>query len=197
MFDFLDNAKNFVTQLKLGDQLQFSLDFANIVLIFVAIIASIVAFLEFRSNRKHSREETARERRTAERERAISREASAKDLYRDYLKVALDNPDLSTGIYEHNPLSNDRYDTFLSMMLYAFDEMVDLMGPKYWADVVKYQVKVHQKYLREILHKEVPEQESFRSIYGAKLLALVDDAFEEIDNLERSVTPSDLPAPRG
>ena len=105
--------------------------------------------------------------------------------------------DSGTGLYEHNPLSNDRYDTFLSMMLYAFDEMVDLMGPKYWADVVKYQVKVHQKYLREILHKEVPEQESFRSIYGAKLLALVDDAFEEIDNLERSVTPSDLPAPRG
>ena len=181
---------DFLKQLTFENHIQPHVDIANVILIFIIGIASGVAVGEYRAHRKQSKEEADREKRRADTEREISREASSKELYRDYLKVALENPDLSSGNYdETNSLVADKYDTFLSIMLYAFDEMVDLLGPEYWRDVVKNQVRVHEKYLRSILHKDLPERDSYRSAYGAKLLDIVDEAFDEIDK-ERELSSS-------
>lgn len=65
----------------------------------------------------------------------------------------MENPNLSIAEYDKDDkLATDKYDTFISIMLYAFDEMInggqDIS--EYWTPVIEGQVEVHEKYLAEI-----------------------------------------------
>lgn len=60
-------------------------------------------------------------------EKRRDRVGFARELYRDYLNVALENPDLSIAEYdESDPKSSDKYDTFVSIMLASFDELLNI-----------------------------------------------------------------------
>lgn len=60
-------------------------------------------------------------------EKRRDRVGFARELYRDYLNVALENPDLSIAEYnESDPKSCDKYDTFVSIMLASFDELLNV-----------------------------------------------------------------------
>jgi hypothetical protein len=177
----LDNIIEFLKS-HIDTKVQPVTDIANILIVVVALLAFIIALKEYRSQKHHDRDETKREIDRANRESQISREESAKQIYRDYLRTALEYPELSSGIYDKDdPIQADKYDTFLSIMLWSFDEMVNYTESAYVVDVIKYQVGIHYDYIRSILHKSLPVEDSYRSVYSAKLLEYVDSALAEID----------------
>jgi hypothetical protein len=99
-----------------------------------------------------------------------------------YLRVALAYPELSSAKYnKDDPIDADKYDTFLSIMLYSFDEGVNYTESEFYIPVINWQIRVHDDYIRQILHKDAPEKDSFRSVYSPKFLKYVDEAFAEID----------------
>jgi hypothetical protein len=110
----IDSILAFLRKLQVESQVHHGVDIANLVVIIVLLCAFYVALSEHRLNRRHS-----------EREQKISREASAIELYREYLRVALEYPELSSASYNNeDPIWTDKYDTFLSITLLSFDECV-------------------------------------------------------------------------
>jgi hypothetical protein len=84
-----------------------------------------------------------------------NRRVHAREFYRDYLKAAIERPHLSLGQYDsQNPLEEDQYDTFVSLMLYAFDEAIVAEGIAIMEGVIEYQVSIHHEYLKLIFPKD-------------------------------------------
>jgi hypothetical protein len=104
----------------------------------------------------------------------------AGELYRDYLKVALKYPHLSIAEFDrNNKFDSDQYDTFISIMLYSFDEMLKVSpNQQEWASVLNYQIEVHELYIREILSKN--SDGGFRGTYNELLLDLIDKKLDKL-----------------
>ena len=178
---------DFLKSLQIESHVQPAIDIANIFLICVAGLAFYITFKEYRSNRRHDEQEAKLEAERDKRERQIGREASAKALYRDYLKVAMQYPRLSLAKYDKNdPIELDQYDTFLSIMLYSFDEVINHAEERHFVEVINYQVSVHDAYIRSILHKDLSESADFRGAYSPKLLMYIDAAFSDIDQTKKA-----------
>lgn len=177
---YLNAIVAYVWSLNFVNQVQPQVDFGNIALIFLTALAFWVAYAEYKSNKRREILENQRELEKREEERSARRENAAHEIWRLYLSFALQYPKLSLAKYnKDDPIEEDQYDTFLSIMLTSFDEMTILNGRDSWAAVIKYQVRVHGDYLVEILHKDVSEEDSFRTAYGMPLLSIVDEAFSE------------------
>jgi hypothetical protein len=117
-------------------------------------------------------------------EKRRDRENYDRELYRDYLKMSLENPELSTVEYdEQDRKACDRYDTYITIMLVAFEELMNARRKerRYWIPVLDGLVRTHEKYIKAILHKNVPAEESIREAYTKKFLDVLDTIFDHIE----------------
>jgi hypothetical protein len=82
------------------------------------------------------------------------REATASELYGNYLTLAVEYPMLARG---HIPVPPDdgkvdeefeRYEWFVSVMLHAFEQILDLTkGDQVWLTAISDQINYHEDYL--------------------------------------------------
>lgn len=181
----LSSILDFFEKLKLENQIQPGLDITNIIAVIVAASAFVVAFREYNSNRRKEDQARKDQEQRYQEELTISREEHAKELYRDYLKVCMEHPNLSAAEYNANDKTEiDRYDTFLSIMLSAFDDCVNYIEGSFYDDIIDRQVRVHDSYIRGILHKDLIGKENSRGAYSQKFLKIVDETFDRIDREE-------------
>lgn len=181
-----------LSRVHVANQIQPGIDVANIVAVAFLLAAFVISYKEYRRDKRRTQDEKERDIRINELDKQISRESSAKSLYNDYLKLCLKFPDLSMGKYRKgDDVDEDRYDTFVSIMLSAFDEAINYTEGDYYFQILRDQLFRHGEYIRPLLHKDVPDADNYRGIYSTKFLALVDRAYNEIDvNIEKSATTS-------
>ncbi|MGP2493064.1 hypothetical protein ACTDI4_15740 [Mesorhizobium sp. PUT5] len=177
--------------MKIETQVQPGLDIANVIAVIFVISAFFVAYGEYKANIRREKTDKDREERKYSEERKLSREEYAKELYRDYLKMCMEHPELSTAKYKADDVfESDKYVTFVSIMLSAFDDCVNYIDGNSYDDVIKWQIGiVHENYIKSILHKDLNKKDSSREIYSKKFIDLVDTIFDEreIDNNHRQI----------
>ena len=103
----------------------------NIAQVFIAVLATlalIFAYLQIMSARR------------------AQREATAKDLYRDYLKLAFEHPDLA--IPDSNQPLCEKYSWFVAILLNAYDEILFGTNHEVWRSVVRAELRYHVRYLQ-------------------------------------------------
>jgi hypothetical protein len=126
----------------------------------VALCAVLVAWRQLTLNRNNQRETTA------------------KAVFREYLKLAFDNPDLAAGGKHEAFVRNakkERYEWFVAYFLWAAEEILDFAGTdKIWWDNLLSQAKQHRDYLNksEFRDKELGG-------YSEKVKTLVERAIEQ------------------
>ena len=154
-----------------SSEVQYVLDIANS---FIFTIGFIGLFFTIMQSLREKRRDREAARLTIEENRT----RFAGDLYRDYLKIALDHPDLSAAKFDKaNVLAADQYDTFISIMLYSFDEMISI-NPEGMIPVIDWQIEVHEPYIREILSQQ--SEGNFRGNYNKTLLDIIDKKLDEL-----------------
>ena len=86
--------------------------------------------------------------------RTSQREATASELYGNYLTLAVEYPMLASGqipVPEVNGPTNEdfeRYEWFVSVMLHAFEQILELTaGDPIWRKAITDQIGYHRKYL--------------------------------------------------
>lgn len=172
-----------MSSIEFGWPIQLGLDVANIVIFFLTLASVVISFYAFIGIRAKEREAEKDEQRRFVEELRAGREAvilsNAKADYLAYLKLSFQNPAMSLGKYDaSSPESEAQYDTYLSIMLMALDGLVRV-EPEEWRDSMKYQLSLHKAYIREILHKSLSPDKSFRQGYHPILLEIVDEMFDE------------------
>lgn len=81
------------------------------------------------------------------------REATAAELYGNYLTLAVEHPLLAGGYVsipdacEPPKEEFERYEWFVSVMLHAFEQILDLTKDKVWRKAINDQLHYHKKYL--------------------------------------------------
>ncbi len=156
----------------------------NGLMMIVAVAALVISVMqirgEIRRTRENDRSIQERFRQVDAREREISREASAKAMYMDFLKLSFENPEIAIAIYDkETPAKKEQYDTYVSLMMLAFEEMLQHDPQNQWRLPVKYSVGYHIEYLKTILDKDLAADESWRSSYDPKLVGIFDEVVEE------------------
>lgn len=113
-----------------------------------------------------------------------ARNALAKTLYREYILLAMQNPEFSMPSYpvenpkmlrfSGDPKQYDAYEFYVSHMLYAVEEIVDMVRgtPEWsgWRETILSQMEYHALYLKS---DDFP-----RSHWSSDVLSLVDEAIE-------------------
>jgi hypothetical protein len=122
----------------------------------VAAAAVAVAWGQLRSNRINQRETTA------------------KSIWRDHLRLAIEYPDLAFGKYEEDQKS--KYEWFIAHLLWASEEILDF--DTNWESNVEVSVGYHRHYYRN--HPNFMQQEL--PLYSAKIQELVHHAVAIRDN---------------
>lgn len=87
--------------------------------------------------------------------RAEGRSTAAKALYKDYLKLAFDEPEYALATYksvESSPnraedLKYEKYQNYVSYMLFAVEEILDLDNSAKWEETLLAQMQYHSTYL--------------------------------------------------
>jgi hypothetical protein len=102
--------------------------------------------------------------------RKSQREATAKDIYRDYLKLAFENPAYAdprvSGEWDQEKadwLVDQKYRWFVAFALNSCDEAVDLPN---WREVILTELKFHEDYLSSVQFKE---EDGGWKVYSDKL----------------------------
>ncbi|WP_421723384.1 hypothetical protein [Bauldia sp.] len=106
-------------------------------------------------------------------QRAIQREATAMGLFREYLREAIERPDLASPDYDQikqqgNRADIVRYELFVANMLYSFDEVLLGTQSKDWRAVVRGELARHADYLRSA------EFQKQRGYYAPEITAIID-----------------------
>lgn len=103
-------------------------------------------------------------------QRAIQREATAMSLFRDYLQLALQRPELVNPDHARPGHAewSIQYELFVANMLYSFDEVLQNTRSHDWREVVRGEVARHTDYLRSA------EFRSKRRYYAPEIIALID-----------------------
>ncbi len=103
-------------------------------------------------------------------QRAIQREATAVNLFCQYLQLSMERPELVSP--DHDALTRDggliRYELFVANMLYSFEEVLLATRAKDWRDVVRGELTRHVAYLRS------PAFQSKRDYYDTELIGIID-----------------------
>ncbi|MFB9263583.1 hypothetical protein ACFFWD_10420 [Bradyrhizobium erythrophlei] len=108
----------------------------------VALIAALVAWRQLRLNRINQRETTA------------------KGVFREYLKLAFDNPDLARG--DRSKLARERlekYEWFVAYMLWATEELLEFAKKDpVWCDNMRCHLLPHKEFFKtdEGFKRELP-----------------------------------------
>jgi hypothetical protein len=97
-----------------------------------AVIAVFVAWRQFALNRANQRETTA------------------KAIFREYLKLAFENPDLAAGDYQSlPPAKREQYEWFVGYFLWAAEEILDYAkNDPTWEINLELNAKRHLEYFR-------------------------------------------------
>jgi hypothetical protein len=107
-----------------------------------------------------------------QRNRNFQKENTAKAVYRDYLRMATDNPTLANGNYSKIPEEKrEQYKWFVSYFLWACEEVINF-APRdpQWHEDIADQIKYHEEYLcsKEFRDQELP-------FYSSELQRLIAD----------------------
>lgn len=117
-----------------------------------ALVGIAMIFVQIRSNR------------------AIQREATAKELFRRYLQEGLEHPEFVNP--EHDLLrhrqNSIQYEFFVANMLYSFDEVLQNTRSGDWREVVRGEMARHVNYLLS------PEFQAKRRYYDDDIGKLID-----------------------
>jgi hypothetical protein len=91
--------------------------------------------------------------------RANQRETTAKAIFRDYLKLAFENPDLAAGNYQSLSLERQqKYEWFVGYFLWGAEEILDYAKKdKLWKLNLEINAKRHREYFKN--NKEFREVE--------------------------------------
>jgi hypothetical protein len=108
--------------------------------------------------------------------RTNQRETTAKTTYREFLKLAVQYPDLSGGNYESVRQGGnlERYEWFVSYFLCAAEEMLELAPPAAWKRNLEMIAKDHSAYFKN--HRNFRDNEL--GSYSAETQALIERAIE-------------------
>lgn len=164
-----------------------SIDLTNILILLMSVIALVFTYIEVIKERKRDRELKERHREEDLNARMLELRATSKHLYMDYLKLALDNPEMANAIYdEKNEVSAARYDYYTSTVFWIFDEYLQTDDYRFCIPAFKSEIKTHEKYLRSLLHGVEGMGQEYRAGYSEKFLSILDSTFDELDS-ERSL----------
>ena len=106
----------------------------NIATIFIAVVSTAATFL-------------------ARQTIMVQREANAKGLYRDYLKVAFENTELASPTADLS--QNEKYQWFVAFMLNSCDEIIAIApNSKMWKKVILEDLRAHKVYIASTKFKE-------------------------------------------
>jgi hypothetical protein len=141
----------------------------TLVMAAAAIAALIYAHLQISENRR------------------AERRANANELWREYLRLAFDNPKLSDPTlklaeFNYDDLTIDgspemfqKYELFVDTVLNASEEILEVLPSKEWDAAVRIQLRLHRDYLlsRHFLNSGYLEQ------YTPKFRAFMQDTLRE------------------
>ncbi|WP_316219322.1 hypothetical protein [Bradyrhizobium sp. SZCCHNR2026] len=106
------------------------------------------------------------------------REATAKDIYRDYLKLAFEHPQFANpaifvgeakGNWKRTGewIQDEKYRWFVAFMLNSYDEICSIaQGDKIWHEVILIDFKYHKDYLKS---REFGEEERGWDLFSPEL----------------------------
>lgn len=134
-------AQGTVAEMTMLEQLS---NISNIVMGLLAVIAAAIAWYQVRVSHRDQKRTTA------------------KEIYREYLERAFENPKLSspshpTSYYPYNKITADdqlfeQYEWYVSYLLLAVEEILDLEESEQWKETLKKQIRFHTEYLNS--HQE-------------------------------------------
>lgn len=127
---------------------------ATLFAVLISIIAALFAWLQF----KHARN--------------LQNEAFAKSIYAEQLRLDLLYPQFSVPNYWELKRDNKlpHYDTFLSHLLWAMDEILLYSKDRTWPDVFKGYLAFHYRYLAR------PEFDFGTGVYSTELVDIIREA---------------------
>ena len=112
----------------------------------------------------------------------LQREATAKSIFRDYLMAAVDYPrfasphlceiDYKKETFDGEAETYQRYTWFVSVLLLASDQILQIKPTETWMRSIKVQLAYHWRYL-------LKDFEALRPEYSDVLGALVDEVVRE------------------
>jgi hypothetical protein len=80
--------------------------------------------------------------------RQIQKEATAKQVYSNYLQLAIEHPSFASGFFPADPAEKERYKWFVSYMLNACEQILDATSDdKEWRDCGRAQIEFHKNYM--------------------------------------------------
>jgi hypothetical protein len=139
--------------------------FATVGMLFVAIVALAFAIVQICVTRNSQRE------------------ATAKDIYRDYLKLAFENPKFANpakfvgtakGCWKNKDewKQDERYRWFVAFMLNSYDEIASTnLRDETWRKVILYDFKFHKDYLSS---PEFEKEEGGWSLFSTEMKDIAD-----------------------
>ena len=143
-----------------------------------AVIAGVALFIAWRQLRRSHEDQKA---------------ATAKSLYKDYLRLAYESPMLSSPSYpkrcpgyraiRKDRVEFERYEWYVACLLFSVEEILNLEGGGEWAFTLTAQLKYHALYL-----KSYPFEGNH---YTPAVQQLIRRAIEEYD--EDPLEPEDVP----
>ncbi|MDR6587418.1 hypothetical protein [Agrobacterium tumefaciens] len=90
----------------------------------------------------------------------FNRNQSAKEIHSEYIKIGLDNPTLANPSLKGLDLENltlggsreefERYEWFVSFMLWSFEEVFHLSSDPSWSSTIRLSLQAHAPYLQSV-----------------------------------------------
>jgi hypothetical protein len=117
-----------------------------------------------------------------------ARRATAYQIYKDYLSIAMENPKFSSASYpidrprlyefSQNELEYEKYEYFVSNLLFAAEGILEVAADPAWRATLQDQLKYHALYLQS---GDLPEAHFSKAVL--KLSDAAIDAYKEEQNL--------------
>ncbi len=111
-----------------------------------------------------------------------ARNSLVKSNYKDYLRLAFEFPRFSSPSYpttnppyyaiESNPAEFERYEFYVSYLLFAAEEILDFKrNDEIWREVLKDQLRYHALYLKRVILKS-----NYKNHYSKSMCELIEQA---------------------
>jgi len=105
------------------------------------------------------------------------REATARDVYRDYLRLAFEHPTLATPEGGRKIIQNDKYRWFVAITLNACEEIHEVFeDDDTWREVILAEMEYHVPYLKSKFFLADDEDRGWK-LYSDDLRILFEERF--------------------
>ncbi len=134
--------------------------FAELLLSITALVALLFAYLQIRTAQQSQRE------------------ATTKEIYRDYLKLAVEYPELASPDERGQKILQDyKYRWFVAVMLNACEEIIEVFqNDEIWREVVLSEMECHEDYLHSKFFLAEDEDHGWK-LYSKELKMLFKTRF--------------------